>query len=146
MSAMADSDFRTVAQAISATMGQILATRPYLAILDILGNVYYTHGDLNGHLDFIQQFVTNNFDWLDVGDHSIPFGSKINLGFFRISKRAIVVLYTKKGTSGQLLAFKMRMCEWSSAIESLIDANHDSMLLAYERKEEGKNGNGFPPH
>ncbi|HUX99215.1 MAG TPA: hypothetical protein VMV49_06640 [Candidatus Deferrimicrobium sp.] len=99
--------------------GRIFATKPYIAILDGIGNIHHVDEPFSEHLEFIKDFVNKNFKFLQVGDYSFPLGG-VNLGFFKISPKAVIVLYTTKGFIGQLLAFKARMHEWSQKIDEVI--------------------------
>ena len=112
--------FKVISQEIADIFGRIFASRPYIAILDGLGNIYYIDMQLSElYLEFIQDFIKKNFSLLNIGDHSFPLGG-VNLGIFKISPKATVTLYTTNGYTGQLLAFKSRMFDWSQKIDSLI--------------------------
>lgn len=113
-------DFYEIAKEIVNVFGKIFAARPYIAVLDALGNVRHIDEPLSeSHLNFVQDFVRKSCNLLKVGDYSFPLGG-INLGFFKISEKAVIVLYTTKGFTGQLLAFKARMHDWSQKIDELI--------------------------
>lgn len=111
--------FYDICREIEGIFGKIFAARPYLAILDALGNVMYTEPQLDPHLAYIQNFIKTNFNLLNVGDHSIPLGG-INLAFFKVSQKAVIAIFTQKGFTGQLLGFRSRMLEWSQKIDELI--------------------------
>jgi len=111
--------FYNIAKEIATIFGKIFASRPYIAILDSLGNVVFKEEQLNMHVEYIQNFVKANFNLLQVGDHSLPL-SGVNLALFKVSPKAILVIYISKGFSGQLLAFRARMQEWSQKIDDLI--------------------------
>ncbi|MHA1130628.1 MAG: hypothetical protein ACTSQI_06585 [Candidatus Helarchaeota archaeon] len=129
--------FYQITKEIQDVFGKIFATRPYIAILDGLGNILHIDEPLsNQHLNFIQEFVQKNFSFLKVGDYSFPLGG-INLGFFKVSPKAIICLYTSKGLSGQLLAFKARMHEWSAKIDEKIgDLSIPTKSIFSESKQE----------
>jgi len=111
--------FYEVAKEIENIFGKIFAARPYVAIIDAQGAVRYTEPQLDSHLSYIQNFIKSNFNLLKVGDHSLPLGG-VNLAFFKVSSKAIIVIFTQKGFTGQLLAFRSRMLEWSSKLDELI--------------------------
>lgn len=111
--------FEEIAKDILAALGRLLATRPYIAITDSNGTIRFIDPPLELYAKFIQNFVYNNFNLLGVGDHSLPLGG-VNLAFFKLSPIALVVLYTMKGVTGQLLSFKAKMFEWSGRIDQLI--------------------------
>ena len=111
--------FYDICREIEAIFGKIFAARPYMAVIDAIGAIRYSEPQLDPHIAYIQNFIRMNFNLLNVGDHSIPLGG-INLAFFKVSKKAVVVLFTQKGFTGQLLAFRSRMLEWSQRIDELI--------------------------
>ena len=111
--------FETIAKDILTNVGKLLATRPYIAITDMSGSVLFIDAPLEIYAKFIQNFVANNFHLLQLGDHSLPLGG-VNLAFFKVSDKAIIVLYTVKGITGQLLAFKGKMFEWTTRIDQLM--------------------------
>lgn len=111
--------FENIAKEILVNVGKLLATRPYIAIANISGTIQYIDPPLEIYAKFIQNFVYNNFNLLGIGEHSLPLGG-VNLAFFKISAQAIVVLYTLKGITGQLLAFKPKMFDWSTRIDQLM--------------------------
>lgn len=111
--------FYGIAKEIANIFGKIFASRPYIAIVDGLGNICYKEPQLDTHLEYIQNFVKANFNLLEVGDHSLPLGG-VNLAFFKVSPKAVIVIYISKGFVGQLLAFRSRAQEWSKKIDELI--------------------------
>ncbi len=114
-----EEQFRLIAKEITTDLGKLLVTRPYVAIIDMLGYVHYFDEPLEQFLEFTQNFVKSNFNLLEVGDHSLPLGG-VNLAFFKASSKAMIVMYTVKGLTGQLLAFKAKMFEWTERIEALL--------------------------
>jgi len=111
--------FYEVALDISKQVGKLLVSRCYVAILDLFGTLRYADEPLIPFSEFMKEFVKSNVNLLTAGDHSLPLGG-VNLAFFKVSDRAMIVLYTDKGYSGQLLTFKSRMFEWSKKIDELI--------------------------
>jgi hypothetical protein len=115
-----EEQFYTIAKEIVTVFGKSFASRPYIAILDALGTIHYMDKkSFETHINFIQDFVKNNFNLLKVGDHSLPLGG-INLAIFKVSEKAAIAILTSKGYSGQLLAFKPEMFNWSLKIDALI--------------------------
>lgn len=112
-------EFQTIAKEIVGFVGKLLSTRPYVAIVDFMGNIWFTDAPLEQFIEFIQNFVMANFNLLQIGEHSLPLGG-INLAFFKVSPKAMIVLYTIKGLTGQLLSFKSQMFHWSERIEALL--------------------------
>ncbi|MFX1295783.1 MAG: hypothetical protein ACFFD2_13140 [Promethearchaeota archaeon] len=128
--------FSAIAKKISITLSKKLATRAFIAIVDLLG--IFHHVDIPAYdefLYFIPNFVNKNFNLLDVGDYSIPLGG-ISLAFFKISSKAIIVLYTPKGPSGQLLYFKSIMYNWVNEIDDLLgEINKKTADLQIEKSK-----------
>ena len=111
--------FINIAKEIWTNFGRLLGTRPYIAIVDGAGIIHYIDSDLKEYENFISNFVSTNFNLLKVGDHSLPLGG-INLAFFKVSYKTMIILHTKKGRSGQLLAFKSKMFDYAKIIDTFI--------------------------
>ncbi len=111
--------FYPVVTKIISELGPILSTRPYVAIVNFNGEFKYTESEFDKYNDFITKFVKSNWQLLEIGDHSMPI-SGTNLAFFKISRKALIVIYIKKGLIGQLLVFKARMMNYQSKIDELI--------------------------
>jgi len=111
--------FNQILKEISNNIGKIMGTRPYIAIVDYTGCIWQYDAPLEQFIEFIQNFVLSNFHLLKIGDHSLPLGG-LNLAFFKISQKAMIIIYTLKGLSGQLLSFKQKMFEWSDRIDALL--------------------------
>ncbi|MHA1323743.1 MAG: hypothetical protein ACTSRL_13190, partial [Candidatus Helarchaeota archaeon] len=91
----------------------------HIAIINAVGTVeYIDSAAFDEYLYFIQNYILENFKKLAVGDVTIPFGG-ISLAFFKISKKAVIILHSK-GPAGQLLAFKTLMFKWADRIDQLI--------------------------
>ena len=114
-----ESPVESIVKEISKEMSDLLLKRVYVGIMDRIGQIYYADDSLDTHTDFITNFIKNNFNVLDVGDHSIPL-SNVNLIFFKTSKNFAVILFTREGRVGQLLAFKRRMEEFGKRIEQAL--------------------------
>ncbi len=105
---------------IVISFSEVLATRAYISIIDAQGN--FLHIDtpaFDEYICFIQNYVRDNFQNLALGDCSIPFGG-INLGFFKISEKVIVVIYLKQGPSAQLFSLKAKIREWASKLDEVM--------------------------
>lgn len=112
--------FEAISKDISGGLGSILGTRVYIAIYSENGEVFYQEQDLDQFQNFIRSFVLSNFSYLTVGDHSLPLSGH-NIVFFKFD-HAMLILYTKKGKLGQLLAFKSQMSRYFDRINTAIDA------------------------
>jgi hypothetical protein len=134
-------DFYSIVKEILATFGQIFVSRPYFSIIDMAGTIHYIDQPLEQFSEFIQNFTKDNFNLLNVGDHSLPLGG-INLGFFKISPKTMIIIHTQKGPSGQLLSFKVKMFEWAPRIDKLIGdiSTVVSRVQIAESSEEGEPG------
>ncbi len=108
-----------IANEIIEYMNKILSKATYLGIFGENDKVYYMQGALKKYLPFLQSYIEENFSLLGIGDHSIPL-SGVNLVFFKTSEHSIVVLHTREGPVGQLLAFKSRMFRFADRIEDEI--------------------------
>ncbi|NVM01488.1 MAG: zinc ribbon domain-containing protein [Candidatus Helarchaeota archaeon] len=108
-----------IANEIIEYMNKILSQTTYLGIFGENDKVYYMQGALKKYLPFLQSYIQENFKLLGVGDHSIPL-SGVNLVFFKITENSILVLHTREGPVGQLLAFKSRMFRFADKIEDEI--------------------------
>ena len=113
--------FYKIAKDILRNSSQLFVSRPYIAIIDRTAEVHYIDDfyPLEQYKKFLRHFIRENYSLLRIGDHSMPLGGT-NLGIFRLSDKAFVILYLEKGPSGQLLSFKARMNEWAQDIDNLI--------------------------
>ncbi len=118
-----------LANAIISELGPILSTRPYVAIVNFRGEFKYIEAELEEFGEFISSFTKSNFGLLQIGDHSMPI-SGTNLAFFKLSKKALIVIYTKKGLIGQLLMFKARMDKYKDQLDALIQEEPSAEELA----------------
>lgn len=100
-------------------LGSLIGIRVYAAIIGGNGEIKYAREDFNEMISFIKSFILSNFNILQVGDHSFPMSGK-NIGFFKISNKAMVILYMKTGHMGSLLAFKNKMYIYASRIDEQI--------------------------
>ncbi|MHA1311960.1 MAG: hypothetical protein ACTSWR_10280 [Candidatus Helarchaeota archaeon] len=108
-----------ITKRIASEIGPMLTSRPYIGIIDKYGKIKYKDEAIDKYSDFISSFVNKNFNFLRVGDHSIPI-SGLNMVFFKISPKIVLVMFMKQGLVGQLLAFKKRMAKYASEIDPLI--------------------------
>jgi hypothetical protein len=129
--------FYQIANEIITELGPILGTRPYLAIVRYDGEFIYAEPALDSYREFISAFSKSNFDLLKPGDHSMPI-SGTNLAFFKLSNRALIVIYIKKGLIGQLLIFKARMMKYQDKLDALIPEapTHKEITLTTVPSEE----------
>jgi len=116
---MQDNGFTIIANDISNALRKIITVKPYVAIIDMLGNVLHADEPLHNYISQFQHLIGNTMSKLTVGDHSIPF-SHINIVFFRISSRVLIALLNENGLIGELLAFKGQMFRWGEKIEEII--------------------------
>ncbi len=113
------SEFYKISREIASELGALLTVRPYCAIVNANGEICYIDSELGEYTDLIKDFLATTYPMLKVGDHSVPL-SGINMIFFKISEKAMVILHTKKGALGQLLAFKPIMHKYIPKIDSSI--------------------------
>jgi len=126
--------FYNIAQEIENNLGSLLGFRVYSAISDRNGKILFAREDYNDGdmLSYISNFIKNNFDMLQVGDHSFPISGK-NFGFFKISNKCIIVLHTKKGPIGALLSFKSKMFAYSEKIDNQIGEIFSDVKVSTEK-------------
>jgi len=108
-----------VTKEIVSKLGSILGVRVYVAVADRLGNLILSDRELDQFNEFMSSFVKSNFKYLKVGDHSMPISGK-NIMFFRISDKAMVIIYSAKGRVGQLLSFKSLMPKYQNIIDKFV--------------------------
>jgi hypothetical protein len=89
-----------------------------MGIFNEKGQAIYKDEALDEYYQFISSFINENFNLLSVGDHSIPL-SGLNLAFYKVTDHAMIILHTKEGPVGQLLAFKSRMYNFGPQIEEI---------------------------
>ena len=113
------SEFYDISREIASELGVLLTVRPYCGIINALGEICYMDSDLEEYKPLIKNFMETIFPMVKVGDHSVPL-SGTNMIFFKVSKKAMIILLTKKGALGQLLTFKNLMQKYTPRIDSLI--------------------------
>jgi hypothetical protein len=124
----------SIAKEIVSKMGNILGVRIHLAILDRIGNIHYMDRELEPFKSFLTTFVSNNFRYLKVGDHSLPISGR-NIMFFRISDKVMIILYSAKGRIGQFLSFKSMMPKYREKIDELV-ADVEPEVIGIDLKAE----------
>ena len=127
----------SIAKEIVSKMGNILGVRIHLAIMDRLGTMHYMDRELESFKPFLTSFVSNNFRYLKVGDHSLPISGK-NIMFFRMSDKVMVILYSAKGRIGQFLSFKSMMPKYQQKIDELVkDIEPESVGIELKAEKRG---------
>ncbi|MHA1271400.1 MAG: hypothetical protein ACTSPY_16525, partial [Candidatus Helarchaeota archaeon] len=110
-----------IVKIIAADMKKLLSNPIHIGLVDKSAKIKYIDPLLKEkYEDFILSFVSGNFDLLTIGEHSLPL-SGVNIGFFKLSERSLIILYSESGPVGQLLAFKGRMNKYADDIDRLID-------------------------
>lgn len=113
------SEFYDISREIATELGALLTVRPYCAIINSSGEICHMDSELEEYSNLIKDFMDISFPMLKVGDHSVPL-SGTNMIFFKVSEKAMIILFTKKGALGQLLAFKPIMHKYTPRIDSTI--------------------------
>lgn len=129
-----EEQFIALSREIMTALREIIVTRTYLAIVDAMGTLHYVESSsiFDQYLYFIRSYTRDNFHLLNIGDYSLPFGG-INLGFFKVSQKALVILYAPKGPAGQFLPFKNFMAKWANRVDQLIgDLDYDSISPEFQ--------------
>ncbi|MHA1232015.1 MAG: hypothetical protein ACTSRP_24195 [Candidatus Helarchaeota archaeon] len=116
---MAEEALYRISKKIVSELGPMLTSRPYISIIDKYGKIQYKDDAIDRFSEFISNFVSKNFNFLRVGDHSIPIGG-LNMVFFKISPNIVLVVFMKRGLIGQILAFKSKMSKYAEEIEQYI--------------------------
>ncbi|MHA1270049.1 MAG: hypothetical protein ACTSPY_09715 [Candidatus Helarchaeota archaeon] len=118
---MAEEALYQITKKLVSEIGPMLTSRPYIAIIDKYGKVHFKNDILfDKYNDFMSNFVNKNFNFLRVGDHSIPI-SGLNMVFFKVSQKIVLVIYMKQGLIGQLLAFKKQMGRYALELDQYIE-------------------------
>ena len=61
-----------IVKEITQKLGELLGVRVYITITDPEGNFIASDAVFEEYKEFIQGFIKNNFEYLRIGDHSIP--------------------------------------------------------------------------
>ena len=93
--------------------------RVYVSIADVLGNPKIMDEEIEPFKDIVCKSIKINSNYLNIGDYAIPISSK-NLMIFKISEKAVVVLFANKGNIAQLLSFKKNIEYFGEQIEKLL--------------------------
>lgn len=111
-----DNALYQISKRVAQEMGGILGVRVYISVLDPQGRILITDSAYDEELtNFLFNFVSKNYQFLDYGDHSFPISGK-NLAIFRLSN-SVLTLFTLKGHLGQLLAFKSKIDKYDIMIK-----------------------------
>jgi len=115
-----EEQYHNLVKEILITLREIIVTRVYIAIADAIGTLQYIESPVfDQYIFFIRGYTRDNFHLMEVGDYSLPFGG-INLAFFKVSSKALIILYAPLGPVGQFLSFKKFMGKWANRIDELI--------------------------
>ena len=131
-----EEQYLALTKEIMTTLREAIVTRVYITIIDAIGTLHYVESSVfDQYIYFIRGFTHDNFHILNIGDYSIPFGG-INLAFFKISQKALIILYAPLGPVGQLLPFKNIMGKWAARIDELIgDIDYSSLPPEFQENE-----------
>ena len=116
---MSEEALYQITKTIVSQIGPMLTSRPYMCIIDRTGKIYYIDEIMEKYKEFMSNFVNKNFKFLRIGDHSIPI-SGLNMVFFKLSSKSIIVMFMKQGLVGQLLSFKGKMANYIGQIDENI--------------------------
>lgn len=109
-----------IVKEISNSFKNLFVTKAHIALVDAAACFHYVDNPFfDQYLWQIQNYVKDNFHKMSSGDCTIPFGG-MNLAFFKISEKCIIILLADDGPSGQLLAFKAKMWEWAPQIDEIL--------------------------
>jgi len=116
-----EAQFIALAKEILSTLREMMVTRIYLAIFDSKGDPQFIESTsiFSQYAYLMRSYIYDNFHLLNVGGYSLPFGG-ISLAFFKVSQKALIVLYAPQGPAGQLLSFTKVMFNWSHRIDELV--------------------------
>jgi len=118
--------FTVITKEITQRLGAILGTRVYVGIYSENGQILHQDDDIKQFENFVSNFIKSNFQYLTVGDHSLPLSGH-NIVFFKF-ENAMLVLYTKKGKLGQLLAFKSQMSKYYERVNSAVSQTSGEVI------------------
>ena len=125
-------DYSQLARELSLDFGTSIHTKPYIGFFDYYGNILYMDKSLDKYVQLASDFVNNNFKLMSVGDHSIPF-SGANLVLFKITSKAVAIIYTLKGFTAQLLSFKNYIPQiaplFKFNLKDLPEPDHQEILI-----------------
>ncbi|MFX0134251.1 MAG: hypothetical protein ACFFDN_11465 [Candidatus Hodarchaeota archaeon] len=112
-------DWYGIKKQISSTMMDF-GFRVYVSIADVFGNPKIMDEEIEPFKDIVCKSIKINSTYLNIGDYAIPISSK-NLMIFKISEKAVVVLFANKGNIAQLLSFKKNIDYFGEQIEKLLE-------------------------
>ncbi len=113
-----EADWLGIKKEISGTMMDF-GFRTYVSIVDVYGNHKIMDEELEPYKDIIKKTILFNIDFFEIGDYAIPISSK-NLMIFKISEKAVVILFALKGNIAQLLSFKKNIAHFASKIDGYL--------------------------
>jgi len=128
-----EEQYHLLAKEMLIALRESIVTRVYIAIVDAMGTLHYIESPVfDQYIFFIRGYTRDNFHLLKIGDYSIPFGG-INLAFFKVSSKALIILYAPKGPAGQFIPFRHLMAKWANRIDELIgDIDYNSISPEFQ--------------
>ncbi len=117
--------YNPLKEVVSELKGKMKALLPQLetqiAIIDDLADIKYIDPELEqDRAEYIKDYVETNFSLIEINQYSIPL-SGILLGFFKISKKVMLVLYSPTGKSGNLLAYRGLLNTFTGNIDEALN-------------------------
>ena len=92
-----------------------------IAVVSNLVEVKYIDPELEKErLNYIKDYVSSNFSLIEINQYSLPL-SGILLGFFKISNKTMLVLYSETGKIGNFLAYRGIINTYTKKIDECID-------------------------
>ena len=117
--------YNPLTEVVNELKGKMKALLPQLntqiAIIDDLADLKYIDPELEEErAEYIKDYVETNFSLIEINQYSIPL-SGVLLGFFKISKKVMLVLYSATGKSGTLLAYRGVLNAFTAKIDEALD-------------------------
>lgn len=121
--------YNPLTEVVSELKGKMKSLLPQvdtqIAVVDDLADIKYIDPELEkDRAEYITDYVETNFSLIEINQYSLPL-SGVLLGFFKISKKVMLVLYSATGKSGNLLAYRGVISSITEKIEDALDKLQD---------------------
>ena len=125
----------SVVNELKDKMSKLFPMNTQVAVVDSIGEVKYIDPALESErLKYIKEYVTANFELIELNQYSLPL-SGVLLGFFKISEKVMLILYAPTGKIGNLLAYRGIVDSFTAKIEETLDLMQEIFemeTLAYD--------------
>ncbi|MHA1277441.1 MAG: hypothetical protein ACTSRC_15155 [Candidatus Helarchaeota archaeon] len=109
---------KEIAEEMEKKMEKILSPGPALCIADGQADIKYIDERLLDRQEYIQNYIRENFNLIEEGQYSLPIPSTL-LGFFRMARNLIFIIFMEAGKIGNLLLYRGLLENYGAIVDEL---------------------------